>query len=82
MSKFIEKIDHLLEVVKRKEVKGAEVYIVSWDARYGDYYDNTQRVAKAFLLKGDAIAFKKSLEDAQELLQNTTNIRITIRKQQ
>lgn len=81
MSKFIEKIDHLLEVVKRKEVKGAEVYIVSWDARYGDYYANTQRVAKAFLLKEDAIAFKKSLEDAQELLQNTTNIRITIRKQ-
>lgn len=48
MSKFIEKINHLLEVVKRKEVKGAEVYIVSWDARYGRFMDDIQRVAKAF----------------------------------
>lgn len=52
MSKFIEKINHLLEVVKRKEVKGAEVYIVSWDARYGRFMDDIQRVAKAFFVKG------------------------------
>lgn len=81
MSKFIEKINSIFGVVKRKEAKGAEVWIVSWEARFGDYKGDTKRVAKAFLLEEDAEQFAQSLKDANKLLQNTNGICLTIKKQ-
>ena len=56
--------------------------MVSWCARYGEYFDSWKRVAKAFLNKEDAEIFAKSLRDAKELLQYTENIHIEIEKQQ
>lgn len=81
MSKFIEKINSIFGVVKRKEAKGAEVWIVSWEARFGDYKGETKHVAKAFLLEEDAGQFAQSLKDANKLLQNTNDICLTIKKQ-
>ena len=82
---FISKIDFLIRPHKVKEiveqVDGAHVWIVSWDARWGDYSTETKRVAKAFLNEDDANQFAESLEMAQELLQNTNNLRIKIEKQ-
>lgn len=80
--KFKEKLNSIFGFKAIKEVEGAEVYIVSWNARYGNYSTDSRRVAKAFLLKEDAEAFAQSLYDAQALLQNTDSIHITIRKQE
>ena len=54
---------------------------MSWNARWGDYSTDVKRVAKAFLNEDDANQFAESLEMAQELLQNTNNLRIKVEKQ-
>lgn len=79
--KLIVKINEIFGIKKEKEAYGAEVWMVSWDARFGNYSSNTKRVSKAFLLENDAEAFAKSLKQAQELLQNTNSIGIMIEKQ-
>jgi hypothetical protein len=55
--------------------------MVSWSSRHGEGYYDTRRCAKAFLTEADAKDFGKSLEEAQQILQNTNNINITIVKQ-
>lgn len=82
MLKFILKKNGIFNVKKEKEVEGAEVWIVSWESRYGKYSDSIKKVAKAFLLKQDAIDFAQSLYDAHALLQNTNDIHINIKKQE
>ena len=83
--KYIKKLNNLIRPQKVKEiveeVDGAHVWVVSWDARWGDYSTETKRVAKAFLNEDDANQFAESLEMAQELLQNTNSLRIKIEKQ-
>ena len=83
--KFIAKLNKLIRPHKVKEiveeVDGAHVWIVSWEARYGDYVQDKKRVAKAFLNENDANQFAESLEMAHELLQNTNSLRIKVEKQ-
>lgn len=79
--KFISKINSLFSFRKEKDAEGAEVWLVSWNARYGEYSGEKQRVAKAFLLEEDAIAFAESLKQAHKLLQNTNDIHIEITRQ-
>ena len=83
--KIIEKLNNLIRPSKVKEiveqVPGAHVWVVSWEARWGDYSGDTKRVAKAFLDEDDANQFAESLEMAQELIQNTNNLRIKVEKQ-
>lgn len=79
--KFFKKINKIAQITT-KEVDGAEVWMVHWTSRYGDYYGDVRRTAKAFLTEDDAINFKKSLEEAQNILQNTNNIDIKIIKQE
>lgn len=83
--KFIPKLNNLIRPHKVKEiveqVDGAHVWVVSWSARYGEYYGETKRVAKAFLNEDDANQFAESLEIAHELLQNTNSLNIIIEKQ-
>ena len=82
---FIAKLNKLIRPHKVKEiveeVDGADVWVVSWEARFGDFVTDRKRVAKAFLNEDDANQFKESLEMAQKLLQNTHNLRIEIEKQ-
>ena len=79
---IIEKIHQIITGYEKKEAKGAEVWMVSWCARYGEYSDSWKIVAKAFLDEEDAKTFAKSLREAKELLQYTENIHIEINKQQ
>lgn len=83
--KIIEKLNSLIRPHKVKEiveqVPGAHVWVVSWEARWGDFSSDKKRVAKAFLNEDDANQFAESLEMAQELLQNTNSLRIKIEKQ-
>lgn len=83
--KFIKKLNNLIRPHRVKEiveqVEGAHVWVVSWDARWGDYSTDTKRVAKAFLNEDDANQFAESLKLAQKLLQNTNGLRINIEKQ-
>ena len=82
---FMAKLNKLVRPHKVKEiveeVDGAHVWIVSWEARFGDYSQDKKRVAKAFLNEDDANQFAESLEMANELLQNTNNLRIKVEKQ-
>ena len=78
---FISKINTLFKVEKVKDVDGAHVWVVSWNARTGDYSSDIKRVAKAFLLEDDAKQFAETLKLAQELLQNTNSLYIKIEKQ-
>ena len=78
---FISKINTLFKVEKVKDVDGAHVWVVSWNARTGDYSSDIKRVAKAFLLEDDAKQFAETLKQAQELLQNTNSLYIEIEKQ-
>lgn len=79
--KFISKINALFSFQKEKDAEGAEVWLVSWNARYGEYSSDIKRIAKAFLLEEDAIAFAESLKQAQKLLHNTNDIHIKIARQ-
>lgn len=78
---FVSKLNTLFRVEKVKEVEGAHIWIVSWNSRTGDYASDIKRAAKAFLLEEDANQFAESLEQAQNLLQNTNKLRIKIEKQ-
>lgn len=78
---FLPKLNALFRVQKVKEVEGAHVWVISWDGRTGDYSGDIKRVAKAFLVEEDAKEFAESLKQAQNLLQNTNNLRIKIEKQ-
>ena len=78
---MIRKINSIFCLNKQKDAEGAEVWVVSWVARFGDYSHNTQRVYKAFLSKKDAESFANSLHAAQRLLQNTNDLGVRIEKQ-
>lgn len=83
--KFIKKLNNLIRPQRVKEiveeVDGAHVWVVSWDARYGDFSSDKKRVAKAFLNEDDANQFAESLELTQKLLQNTNNLHINVEQQ-
>lgn len=79
---FKSKLEKLFKLQLVREVEDAEVYLVSWTARFGEYSSDTKRVAKAFFSYDAAKQFAESLEDAQKLLQNTTKLKINIKKQQ
>ena len=64
-----------------KEVEGAEVWMVSWDARYGEYSRDKKRVGKAFLNEKDAKEFALSLHNAKDILQYTEVLNISVEKQ-
>lgn len=78
---YIKKLIQMFNVVPTKEVEGAEVYVVSWRARWGEFHGETTRVFKAFFSEDDANEFKQSLIDAHKLLQNTTSIDVKVEKQ-
>ena len=82
MFRFLKKKNDVIESVNTKSVEGAEVWIVSWKARYDEFSYDIKRVAKAFLNYEDAVIFKNSLIKAKELLQYTENIDIKIEKQE
>ena len=78
---IVRKINEIFALTKEKDAEGAEVWIVSWYARYGEFSSDKNQVAKVFLNEQDADAFIKSLKDAQTLLQYTESIMITKEKQ-
>lgn len=78
---FIKKEETVIRDYKAETVEGAEVWLVSWDARFGKWDTDKKRVAKAFFNENDARDFKESLEMAQNLIQYTENINIKIEKQ-
>lgn len=80
--KIVSKLNAIFKLSKVKDAEGAKVWMVSWDARYGEFHSSKERVSKAFLNYEDAKAFAKSLEDAKKLLQYTESINITIKEQE
>ena len=82
MGLFTPKKHKIIESYNTTEVDGAEVWMVSWYARYGEYSSSCTKVAKAFLNEQEANQFANSLRAAQKLLQYTENICIKVEKQQ
>ena len=79
---IVKYITSLFEVKETKKVECAKVWVVSWDARYGSYHSDWERVSKAFLNENDAKAFVQSLKDAKSLLRIKENLRISITEQE
>lgn len=82
LSKIFKKTNTVIDSYNTHEAPGAEVWVVSWDARWGEYSGNKERKAKAFLNREDAVIFNNSLIEAKKLLQYTENLNIKIKKQQ
>jgi len=78
---IIKKINQIITGYVTENVEGAEVWVVSWNARYGSFHGEWERKAKAFMVKKDAEAFCQSLEDAKKLLQYTEGIGIRLEQQ-
>ncbi len=84
-----------MEILKKKEqipvsetveVEGAQVWLVTWNSLVDRGFESitlveSRRRAKAFLSYEDAVEYKKSLENAMNLLQCTFKINIDIEKQ-
>lgn len=83
--KFKEKLNSIFGFKAIKEAEGAEVWMVYWytirSSYSGNLWDKGRQVGKAFLLKEDAETFAKSLQDANDLLQNRNDICCEIVKQ-
>ena len=78
---IVKYITSLFEFKETRKVECAKVWMVSWDARYGSYNGDWERVSKAFLNENDAEAFAQSLKDAQKLLQIKEGLRIEVEEQ-
>lgn len=79
--KIFKKKNRVIESVNEKLVDGAELWIVSWKARYGEFSHDVKRVAKAFFNHDDAVLFNNSLIEAKKLLQYSEELDITIERQ-
>lgn len=80
--KIVSKLNAIFKLSKVKDAEGAKVWMVSWNARYGEFCSEKECVSKAFLNYEDAKAFADSLKDAKKLLQYTESINITIKEQE
>lgn len=78
---MIKKLEWLFDIKKTKEVEGCYVWMVQWNARYGSFHRDYNRVSKAFLSEEDATSFVNSLRESQRLLQYEEDIEITLTKQ-
>ena len=74
--KIFKRKEKIIESVNTKEVETAQVWLVSWNSRYGGYSHNIKRVAKGFLNENDADMFIESLKKAATLLQYTEGLSI------
>lgn len=82
MSIFNRKREEVVVKQETETVEGAEVWMVSWNARYGSYVSDVKRVAKAFLNENDADIFIESLHKAAKLLQYNENLGIKKERQE
>ena len=81
MGLFTKKQEVVIEDYVTKEAEGAEVWLVTWKARTGEYSSSYRLAAKAFVREEDANQFAESLKEAKALLQYTENIDIKVEKQ-
>ena len=79
--KFFEKKNKIIQSYNTKYVDGAEIWIVSWNSRVGEFSQDIRPSAKSFLSYEDAKTFYNSLKEAKALLQDKDNIHIKIEKQ-
>lgn len=80
------KIKTVIPSGEKINLDGAEIWMVRWLSYYNPYSgiigSAHKSAAKAFFNKDDAKKFKQELIDANELLNNTTTLDITIEREQ
>ena len=82
---FVKKINSIFKVEEVRQVEGSEIWTVSWktpESRYDTIVEWGDRAFKAFFNEDDANDFAESLRAAYNLLQNRTNIDISIKKEE
>ena len=82
---FVKKINSIFKVEEVRQVEGSEIWTVSWKttkSRYDTIVGWGDRAFKAFFNEDDANDFAESLRAANNLLQNGTNIDVSIKKEQ
>lgn len=53
--------------------KNLETWVVRWNRRYGNFSSDYEEVARFFMCKEEAVAFKEDLEKAINLLGHTSH---------
>jgi hypothetical protein len=79
MLKFL---DIFVPSSKKQKLQGVETWIVSWTRRTGEFSSDTKKCYQAFASLEDAKKLKKALEDAHDLIGNTSGTYVSIEKQQ
>ena len=75
------RIESLFGLSKMRDVEVVDcVWSVTWDARYGKYYNDKGVQVKVFVNKQDAIDFAETLRACQKTLCYSEDINITIDK--
>jgi hypothetical protein len=64
-----------------KEINTGDMWVVTWIRRYGEFSSNVTKCFQAFFIEQDAKDFKKSLDDANKLIGNTSQTHVSIEKQ-
>jgi len=65
---------------RHKDVIAADLWIVSWRSRYGEYSSDIKKEYIAFTVKKDAEGFAQSLRDAFKLLKHTSGNIVNLEK--
>lgn len=63
-----------------KEIETVQTWEVRWTSRNGCFSGNTQKEVEVFISEESAEEFKKSLENAFELLKYTSGTGVTLEK--
>jgi exopolyphosphatase/pppGpp-phosphohydrolase len=64
-----------------KLVESVQVWTVRWKSRYGEFSTNVREEVVAFVDEQEAEDFKKSIENAFNLLRHTSGTTVTITKE-
>ena len=62
----------------KEQIDTVDMWVVSWWSRYGQYYGDVKRSFQSFFTYEDACKLKRSLEDANRLIGNTSDTQVNI----
>jgi hypothetical protein len=63
-----------------EQLDTVDMWVVSWESRYGKFSGEVEMNFQSFFDYEDAFKFKRTLEDANKLIGNTSGTKVDIQK--
>jgi len=63
-----------------QKVETVDMWVVSWYSRYGEYSHDITKRYQSFFNEKDALKLKETLDNANRLIGNTSNVLVEIEK--